>query len=52
MAKRLANHAKANADRKLTTDQRKEKTIKKLKEDTSGGVHVSVFRFDTEYFKK
>lgn len=46
MAKRLANHAKANADRKLTSDQRKEKTIKKLKEDTSGGVHVSVFRFE------
>ena len=44
MAKRLANHEKANADRKLTPDQRKEKMIRKLKEDTSCGVNVSVYR--------
>ena len=44
MAERLANHAKANAERKLTPEQRKDKTIKKLKEDTSAGVNVAVYR--------
>ena len=44
MAERLANHAKANAERKLTPEQRKDKTIKKLKEDTSAGVSVAVYR--------
>ena len=43
MAKRLASHEKANADRKLTPEQRKEKMIRKLKEDTSCGVNVSVY---------
>uniref|UniRef100_A0A2P2I311 U4/U6 small nuclear ribonucleoprotein Prp3-like n=1 Tax=Hirondellea gigas TaxID=1518452 RepID=A0A2P2I311_9CRUS len=44
MAKRLQAHEQANADRKLTPQQRKDKRISKLKEDTSSGVHVSVFR--------
>jgi len=44
MAERLANHAKANAERKLTPEQRKEKVLRKLKEDTSAGVHVAVYR--------
>lgn len=44
MAKRLANHEKANAERKLTPEQRKEKIIKKLKEDVSCGVNVQVYR--------
>ena len=44
MAKRLATHEKANADRKLTPEQRKQKNIKKLKEDTTAGVCVAVFR--------
>lgn len=44
MAKRVANHEKANAKRKLTADQKKDKVAKKLKEDTSGGVHVAVYR--------
>ena len=44
MAKRLANHEKANADRKLTAEQKKDKMIRKIKEDTSCGVYVSVFR--------
>ena len=44
MAERLANHAKANAERKLTPEQRKDKTVKKLKEDTSAGVNVAVYR--------
>ena len=44
MAKRLANHEKANADRKLTPEQRKEKNCRKMKEDTSCGVKVAVYR--------
>lgn len=44
MAKRKATHEKMNADRKLTPDQRKDKNIRKIKEDTSGGVDVSVYR--------
>lgn len=44
MAKRLANHEKMNADRKLTPEQKKQKMIRKLKEDTSAGVKVAVFR--------
>lgn len=37
-------HEEANAARKLTTEQRRSKKEKKLKEDTSLGVHVSVYR--------
>ena len=44
MAKRKAQHEQMNAERKLTPEQRKEKVANKLKEDTSGGVHVSVYR--------
>ncbi|CAB4065847.1 PRPF3 [Lepeophtheirus salmonis] len=44
MAKRLATHTQMNEDRKLTPEQRKEKMIRKLKEDTSGGVSVAVYR--------
>ena len=44
MAERLANHAKANAERKLTPEQRKDKVLRKLKEDTTAGVHVAVYR--------
>ncbi|XP_014219797.1 U4/U6 small nuclear ribonucleoprotein Prp3 [Copidosoma floridanum] len=44
MAKRLKAHEDANAARRLTADQRREKKARKLKEDTSLGVHVAVFR--------
>ncbi len=44
MAKRLANHEKANADRKLTPEQRKAKNEKKIKEDTNYGVNVAIYR--------
>lgn len=44
MAKRLQAHEKANAERKLTPQQRKEKRLSKLKEDTTTGVQVSVYR--------
>ncbi|ERE89882.1 U4/U6 small nuclear ribonucleoprotein Prp3-like protein [Cricetulus griseus] len=45
MAKRQKAHEEANAARKLTAEQRKVKKIKKLKEDISQGVHISVYRF-------
>ncbi|XP_053685194.1 U4/U6 small nuclear ribonucleoprotein Prp3 [Sabethes cyaneus] len=44
MAKRQKAHEEANAARKLTDDQRREKKVRKMKEDTSLGVHVSVYR--------
>lgn len=44
MEKRQKQHEETNAARKLTTEQRKEKKAKKLKEDVSLGVHVSVYR--------
>lgn len=44
MVKRQRAHEEANASRKLTAEQRRDKKVKKLKEDTSRGVHVSVYR--------
>lgn len=44
MAKRKADHEAANAERKLTPAQKKEKTVRKLKEDCTAGVSVAVFR--------
>uniref|UniRef100_H2ZBC9 Uncharacterized protein n=1 Tax=Ciona savignyi TaxID=51511 RepID=H2ZBC9_CIOSA len=44
MAKRQRAHEQANAARKLTDQQKKEKKIKKLKEDTSDVVYVAMYR--------
>lgn len=45
MAKRLQTHQEANASRKLTAEQKREKKEKKLQEDTSSnGVHVAIYR--------
>ena len=44
MSKRLAAHEKANAERKLTPEERKAKARRKLEEDTTYGVHVAIFR--------
>lgn len=44
MAKRRQAHDAANAARKLTADQRREKKQRRLKEDTSLGVSVAVYR--------
>lgn len=44
MAKRQKAHEEANESRKLTVDQKKLKKIKKVKEDTSLGVNVAVYR--------
>jgi len=46
MAKRLKSHVDANASRKLTPEQRKEKKAQKMEEDVTLGVHVSVYRID------
>lgn len=44
MAKRQRAHEESNANRKLTKEQRRDKKIKKMKEDTAQGVQVSVYR--------
>lgn len=44
MAKRQREHEQANAARKLTDEQRREKKTRKIQEDTSLGVHVSLYR--------
>jgi U4/U6 small nuclear ribonucleoprotein PRP3 len=44
MAKRQRVHEEANTARKLTNDQRRDKKVRKIKEDTSTGIHVSVYR--------
>lgn len=44
MAKRQKAHEDANNARKLTAEQKRDKKIRKIKEDTSCGVHVSVYR--------
>lgn len=44
MAKRVRQHEENNAARKLTPDQRRDKKIRKLQEDTSLGVQVAIYR--------
>ncbi|CAL4113560.1 unnamed protein product, partial [Meganyctiphanes norvegica] len=44
MEKRLKAHQDANQARKLTPDQRRDKKMSKIKEDTTTGVHVAVFK--------
>lgn len=44
MAKRQKLHEDTNNARKLTVEQKREKKIRKIKEDVSLGVHVSVYR--------
>lgn len=44
MAKRQKKHEQDNLARKLTDDQKREKKIRKLQEDTSLGVKVSIYR--------
>jgi len=43
-AERQKKHEKANTERQLTKDQKREKKVKKLTEDTTNGVNVAVFR--------
>lgn len=44
MAKRLKIHEDANAARRLTVEQKRDKKARKIKEDTTLGVNVSVYR--------
>ena len=44
MAARQKKHEAANEERKLSKEERREKKIKKLKEDCSLGVHVAVYK--------
>ncbi|KAF4517003.1 hypothetical protein B566_EDAN009676 [Ephemera danica] len=44
MAKRQKAHEEANAARRLTPEQRRDKKIRKIKEDTTLGVQVAVYR--------
>lgn len=44
MAKRQKKHEQDNLARKLTDEQKREKKIKKLQEDTTNGVKVSIYR--------
>ncbi|XP_056642699.1 U4/U6 small nuclear ribonucleoprotein Prp3 [Diorhabda sublineata] len=44
MAKRQKAHEDANAARKLTSEQKRDKKVKKIKEDTALGTNVSVYR--------
>jgi len=44
MEKRLKAHQDANQARKLTPDQRRDKKMSKIKEDTTTGVHVAVYK--------
>jgi len=44
MQQRVLNHEMRNLAAKLTPQQRKEKRLRKLQEDTSRAVHVAVFR--------
>lgn len=37
-------HEKSNAERKLTPEEKKAKKLRKMKEDLSCGVHVTVYR--------
>lgn len=44
MMRRQKAHEEANASRKLTSEQKKQKKIRKIKEDTNTGVNVVVYR--------
>lgn len=44
MAKRQKAHEEANATRKLTLEEKKQKKLRKIKEDTNLGVQVAVYR--------
>lgn len=45
MAKRQKAHEEANASRRLNPEQRRDKKIRKLQEDTTLGVNVAIYRY-------
>ncbi|TYZ63283.1 hypothetical protein PybrP1_009072 [[Pythium] brassicae (nom. inval.)] len=44
VAQREKNHEMRNLARKLTPEERREKKLRKIKEDAAGDIHVAVFR--------
>lgn len=46
MAKRQKAHEEANASRRLNPEQKRDKKIRKLQEDTTLGVHVAIYRIN------
>ena len=44
LKRRKSDHETANQERKLTPAQKKEKIARKLKEDTTSGINVAVYR--------
>jgi len=44
MAKRQKAHEEANASRRLNPEQRRDKKMRKLQEDTSLGVNIAIYR--------
>lgn len=49
IADRLKKHAQDNADRKLTREQRAYKTMRKIAEDTSLAIHVSIYKYFIDF---
>ena len=45
MEERVRRHEEANESRKLTKEERREKKIRKLKEDTTDVTHVKIYKF-------
>lgn len=51
MAKRQKAHEEANASRRLNPEQRRDKKIRKLQEDTSLGVNIAIYRYTWFFIK-
>ena len=47
VAERLKQHMLRNAERKLTKEQRQEKTMRRLKKDSSQETRVAIFRIES-----
>jgi U4/U6 small nuclear ribonucleoprotein PRP3 len=45
IAQREKNHEMRNLARKLTPEERREKKLRKIKEDASGDIHVALFKY-------
>lgn len=45
VAQREKNHEMRNLARKLTPEERREKNLRKIKEDAAGDIHVALFKY-------
>lgn len=50
VAQREKNHEMRNLARKLTPEERREKKLRKIKEDAAGDIHVAVFKCVADRF--